>query len=517
MSRKKKKTLEELLEEALVPEEEQPYQVPDNWVWVRLGALLPEMETRDPTKLGTDFFTYIDVESIDNKNQKVSSPKTLSVKKAPSRAKRAVHEGDVIISLVRPYLKNIAYIGSDLKDAVASTAFYVCGPSKAHCNKYLYYYSKSDVMTTYLNLRAKGHNSPSVRNSDFLNTPFPLPPLPEQKRIVDRVESLLGKINEAKELIEEAKETFETRRAAILAKAFRGELTKKWREQHPDIEPADQLLERIKAEKEKLEETKKRRKQKTELPPIEPPYELPKGWKWVRLGDITTINPGKPKNMEFPQDHQCSFVPMAAIDGFRGIISNIQQRRFDEVKNGYTYFEENDILFAKITPCMENGKVALAKGLINQFGFGTTEFHVIRCNPHIHPKYIYHLVRSDSFRKRAKAAMTGAVGQQRVPKNFLETYPCPLPPFKEQKVIADHLDALLSYEYDFQTILDREDDIMTLTQSILNKAFRGELGTNDPEEESALELLKEVLLEQAGETIDNPKSKANRQGSLLLV
>src|SRR5690606_3076316 len=306
MSRKKKKTLEELLEEALVPEEEQPYQVPDNWVWVRLGALLPEMETRDPTKLGTDFFTYIDVESIDNKNQKVSSPKTLSVKKAPSRAKRAVHEGDVIISLVRPYLKNIAYIGSDLKDAVASTAFYVCGPSKAHCNKYLYYYSKSDVMTTYLNLRAKGHNSPSVRNSDFLNTPFPLPPLPEQKRIVDRVESLLGKINEAKELIEEAKETFETRRAAILAKAFRGELTKKWREQHPDIEPADQLLERIKAEKEKLEETKKRRKQKTELPPIEPPYELPKGWTWVRLGDITTINPGKPKNMEFPQDHQCS-------------------------------------------------------------------------------------------------------------------------------------------------------------------------------------------------------------------
>jgi type I restriction enzyme S subunit len=113
--------------------------------------------------------------------------------------------------------------------------------------------------------------------------------------------------------------------------------------------------------------------------------------------------------------------------------------------------------------------------------------------------------------------MTGAVGQQRVPKNFLETYPCPLPPFKEQKVIADHLDALLSYEYDFQTILDREDDIMTLTQSILNKAFRGELGTNNPEEESALELLKEVLLEQAEETIDNPKSKANRQGSLLLV
>jgi len=90
MSRKrKKKTLAELLEEALVPEEEQPYQVPDNWVWVRLGALLPEMETRDPTKLGTDFFTYIDVESIDNKNQKVSSPKTLSVKKCSKSGKKS--------------------------------------------------------------------------------------------------------------------------------------------------------------------------------------------------------------------------------------------------------------------------------------------------------------------------------------------------------------------------------------------------------------------------------------------
>lgn len=498
MSRKKqKKTLEELLEEALVPEEEQPYQVPENWVWVRFEQALENVTDSSRKVKQKDYLSSGSIPVIDQGAEMIGGY---------TNQEELCHPAPLPVIIFGDHTKCVKWV--DFEFAQGADGVKVLKNRKAFDPKFLYYY------LTSLKLPDKGYS----RHFKYLKqSKIPLPPLPEQKRIVARVESLLGKINEAKELIKEAKETFESRRSAILAKAFRGELTKKWREQHPDIEPADQLLERIKAEKEKLEETKKRRKQKTELPPIDPPYELPKGWKWVRLGDITTINPGKPKNMELPQDHQCSFVPMAAIDGFKGIISNIQQRRFDEVKNGYTYFEENDILFAKITPCMENGKVALAKGLFNQFGFGTTEFHVIRCHPLIHPKYIYHLVRSDSFRKRAKAAMTGAVGQQRVPKNFLETYPCPLPPFKEQKVIADHLDALLSYEYDFQTILDREDDIMTLTQSILNKAFRGELGTNDPEEESALELLKEVLLEQAGETIDNPKSKANRQGSLLLV
>lgn len=499
MSRKrKKKTLAELLEEALVPEEEQPYQVPDNWVWVRLGALLPEMETRDPTKLGTDFFTYIDVESIDNKNQKVSSPKTLSVKKAPSRAKRAVHEGDVIISLVRPYLKNIAYIGSDLKDAVASTAFYVCGPSKAHCNKYLYYYSKSDVMTTYLNLRAKGHNSPSVRNSDFLNTPFPLPPLPEQKRIVDRVESLLGKINEAKELIEEAKETFETRRAAILAKAFRGELTKKWREQHPDIEPADLLL--AQGEEDSLEETKKSSKQKIAPPPANFPYELPKGWRWVKFGSCVENHNGKrvPVSGKERENRKGPF----PYYGASGVIDSI---------DGYTHDGEFVLIGEDGANLISRNKpiAFLAKGKI----WVNNHAHVVSCRIGILNDYLCHYINSIDLRPY----VTGSA-QPKLTKKMLNTIPIPLPSKEEQQEIVSLINNVFEAEKLVEENLSSlKSQLNSLTQSILNKAFRGELGTNNPEEESALELLKEVLLEQAEETIDNPKSKANRQGSLLLV
>ncbi|KYC60978.1 Type I restriction-modification system, specificity subunit S [Heyndrickxia coagulans] len=157
---------------------------------------------------------------------------------------------------------------------------------------------------------------------------------------------------------------------------------------------------------------------------------------------------------------------------------------------------ENDVLFAKITPCMENGKSAIAKNLKNGFGFGSTEFHVLRTNEYINERYLHYLVRSKKFRLEAKGEMTGAVGQQRVPKEFLVNYPFPLPPKEEQNAIVDILDEIFTRDDIAYRIIETKYELETLKQSILSKAFRGELGTNDPTEESAIELLKEVLQEQ---------------------
>jgi restriction endonuclease S subunit len=127
---------------------------------------------------------------------------------------------------------------------------------------------------------------------------------------------------------------------------------------------------------------------------------------------------------------------MPSVDGLKGIIANPEQRPFAEVKKGYTYFAEEDVLFAKITPCMQNGKHAIARNLIDGIGFGSTEFHVIRPSPVIAPEWIHFLVRQPNVLQDATAHFTGAVGQQRVPDSFLLSLEIPLPPLAEQRCIA---------------------------------------------------------------------------------
>jgi restriction endonuclease S subunit len=111
-----------------------------------------------------------------------------------------------------------------------------------------------------------------------------------------------------------------------------------------------------------------------------------------------------------------------------------------EVKKGYTYFRENDVIFAKITPCMENGKSALGFQLQNRIGFGSTEFHVLRARNFVLPKWIFYFVRRLKFRLQAAENMTGTAGQQRVPKSFLDSYPIQIPPIDKQRKIIAKLD-----------------------------------------------------------------------------
>ncbi len=145
------------------------------------------------------------------------------------------------------------------------------------------------------------------------------------------------------------------------------------------------------------------------------------------MPDVCAINPTRPRNLPYLDETIASFVPMAAVDGREGSVADLQSRPFGEIKRGYTYFEENDVLFAKITPCMENGKSAIARGLINGFGFGSTEFHVLRPNKSFLPEWIYYFIRRGTFRQEAKTKFRGAVGQQRVPQDFLETHFIPVP------------------------------------------------------------------------------------------
>ena len=166
------------------------------------------------------------------------------------------------------------------------------------------------------------------------------------------------------------------------------------------------------------------------------PGEDVKGWGLQPLGKCCELNPKKGADKRLIPGLNVSFVPMPAVTE-NGEIDVSEVRAYEEVKTGFTYFIENDVLFAKITPCMENGKGAIAVGLCNGIGFGSTEFHVFRPIAGKSNSYwLYSLTSFDSFRKDAAANMTGSAGQRRVPATFLDNYKVALPPIALQNQFA---------------------------------------------------------------------------------
>jgi type I restriction enzyme S subunit len=166
---------------------------------------------------------------------------------------------------------------------------------------------------------------------------------------------------------------------------------------------------------------------------------LPETWAEVRLTDICELNPRLSTEVRPSDDLPVTFVPMSAVNEVSGVIDKPEERTFGEVAKGYTSFCEGDVLFAKVTPCMENGKAAVAVQLANGLGFGSTEFHVLRPTPAVLPEFVFTFVRQQGFRDRAASAFVGTGGLQRVPPDFLARVKVPLPTLPEQQRIVNVL------------------------------------------------------------------------------
>ena len=169
--------------------------------------------------------------------------------------------------------------------------------------------------------------------------------------------------------------------------------------------------------------------------------ELPDGWRMVRLGDVAEVNPRRPLLDCEPKD-AVTFLPMSSIAEGLGDIDEREQRPFEDVAKGYAYFEENDVLFAKITPCLQNGKHALATGLLGQFGFGTTEFHVVRAGSAVDNRFLFKTLTRPMNIEKCVRSFTGTAGQQRVQPEVLRALQMSLSPLLEQRAIADVLDSI---------------------------------------------------------------------------
>ena len=320
-------------------------------------------------------------------------------------------------------------------------------------------------------------------------------------------------------------------RQKILNLAIRGKLVP----QDPNDEPASVLLERIRAEKQQMVKDGKLKAKDIKNDTVifkgddnlhyeqfadgtvkciedEIPFELPDGWAWVRINTACIINPRN----NIDDNTEVSFVPMANIsEGYANSFVS-DSRLWRKVKTGYTHFAENDIGIAKITPCFENKKSVVFTGLINGYGAGTTELHIIRTiSGLIVPEYLLCFAKRNDFILGGVQTFSGDVGQQRVTKDYIANYLFSLPPLNEQKqIISGIKEAYYIIENIEKTKLSLIEDVNKAKSKILDLAIRGKLVPQNPNDEPASVLLERIRAEKE-ELIKQGKIKRDKKESVI--
>ena len=426
-------------------EDEIPFELPAGWAWARFSTITINR---------------------DSERKPISSSQRTGVEKIYDYygASGKIDKIDKYIFCERLLL--IGEDGANLMTRSKPIAFFAEGlywvNNHAHCIdspdklllEYLCFYINAISLEKYVT----GSAQPKMTQDNMNSILIPLPPYNEQKRLsqhldeimamVDRIE--IGKI-ESIELISKAK-------SQILDLAIRGKLVP----QDPNDEPASVLLERIRTEKEELIKQGKIKRDKKESVifkgednsyylndsqiPVdindELPFEIPASWCWVRLKDVFILNPRN----KLEDDLNVSFIPMPLIDDGYGGKHTSEVRSWKDVKTGFTHFAEGDIGIAKITPCFENRKSTVFINLTNGYGAGTTELHILRpIGNSILSQYLLAYLKTDYFVDNGKQTFTGAVGQQRIRKEYIEDAYFPIPPKSEQERIVQIINNLFEH------------------------------------------------------------------------
>ena len=393
-----------------------PFEIPENWCWVTGNDIFNAMISCKPQG---DEFKYIDIDSIDNKNHRITSPKILKVKNAPSRASRYTQPGDVLFSMVRPYLKNIALVEEG--SCIASTGFFVCSPMQLLTSEYCYYMMLSDYVVYGLNQYMKGDNSPSINNGHITSWLYPIPPINEQLRITTEIKKWFVFIDDLESGEIELESLIKQVKSKILDLAISGKLVP----QDPNDEPAIELLKRINPDFQPCDNSH---------------YEnLPGNWCLAKVKDVFVINPRN----KAEDNTIAGFIPMTLIDDGYSNTFSYEKRKWGSIKTGFTHFADGDVAVAKISPCLENRKSIVLRDLPNAIGAGTTELHVFRSSVVV-PEYALYFFKSEYFISKCVGTFNGVVGQQRVGKNIIEEIQIPIPPINEQTKIVSTIETIFT-------------------------------------------------------------------------
>ena len=428
-------SIEEKLEQALVVPGYEPYKIPDNWCWTNLKTVC---NLDNGIKHNNESLVYFDAKTLREITEPVSRNSGVIVEKGQKVILvDGENSGEVFV------IPDRGYMGS---------TFRILNISKQFDEMYIRYFI--DIFREELKKNKIGSAIPHLNKELFYGLQFPLPPLPEQHRIVERIESLFSKLDEAKEKAHEVINSFETRKVAILHKAFSGELTAKWREENGvGIE----------------------------------------SWESTKIGNmLTEIKYGTSEKSDYSFD---------GIPVFR--ITNIGDMTliFDDVKkiqrqecSENEYLSENDILIIRSNGSKELvGKCALVPKI--NFKCTYASFLIrLRMKDSISSLYTVWYLTSEQARKQLFNKAKSSAGIHNINSKEISDISIVVPSKPEQNIITATLERLITKEK--ETVIFAEsiiDQIETMKKAILARAFRGELGTNDPEEESAVELLKQIL------------------------
>ncbi|OAA85396.1 restriction endonuclease subunit S [Clostridium coskatii] len=437
-AKNKKLSLEELLEEAIVKEEDRPYEVPENWVWTSITNLFENLTSSNKKIKKKDYLTEGDYAIVDQGKELVGGYST---------DRNLIFDGELPVVVFGDHTRIVKYI--DFPFIQGADGVKVLKALSGVYDKFFFYLLKN------IEIPDLGYRRHFPLFSSLI---CPLPPLPEQQRIVEIIESLFVKLDAAKEMVQNALDSFENRKAAILHKAFTGELTSKWREEN------SVSLE---------------------------------SWKQVIFEEL--IKTGPQNGLYKPQTAYGQGCMIVRIDNFYdGTINpwyTLKRLLLEESEEENYGLKNDDIIINRVNSIQYLGKSALVRNLEDSCVFESNVMRLTLTEDAI-PEYIIRYLNSNlglrELRKNAKHAVNQASINQTDVKNVIVI----IPSIEEQQEIVRILDNLLGNEQRAKELCDVIEKIDLMKKAILAKAFRGELGTNNPEEESAFELLKEVLKEK---------------------
>lgn len=498
-------SIEERLEQALIPNWDEPYKLPDNWCWTKIGEI-------------TDLYRGVSYKKHEGHSEKGindclvmrggniqegeidTDADNIYVDKELVSEEQYVRKHDVVIVSSTGSTKVIGRAGisfADYEDVTFGAFLTLVRPNKSVHKPYISYYFQGDMYRNRMRQLASGVSINNIRNEYITDTPIPLPPLNEQKRIISHIESLFAKLDEAKEKAQEVIAGFETRKAAILQKAFSGELTAKWRKENTPS-PAWVYLEELKNDDNYSIRSEIKYWNDDSLPAGWCESKIGNllyfagriGWKGLKAEEYTTSGPLLLSVYNLNDGDEVTY----------NRVYHITQERYEESPE--IMVEVGDVLLTKDGAGI--GKLGYVKELPEKATINSSLL-LLRPSKSAVSKYIYYVLLGPALQSIVKERITGSATPHLFQRDIKE-FVLPIPSLEEQIEIVRVLDNMLLNENiakeSAELVLEQ---INEMKKSILVRAFRGELGTNDPTESSAIELIKQIIEEKIKAEESKPK------------
>jgi type I restriction enzyme, S subunit len=414
--------------------------LPDGWIWTTIGEITELIKKVKPSDNPNNDFIYLDISSIDNSKNCISSPKTYKGLNAPSRARQLVQTNDVLFSTVRVYLKNISLVPDIYDGQIASTGFSVLRAKPITSGKFLFYYSLTNSFIKSLSNVQRGTSYPAVRDIDVRDQLIPLPPRYEQERIIAKIEELFTQLDAGVASLKRVKAGIKRYKASVLKAAVEGRLV---------------------GGKSGIRNE-----------------ELPEGWQLVTLHDLSAdVNYGTSQKCDYNQNEY----PVIRISNIISGKINLSELKY--AIEGSRLRERDSLTPGDLLIIRTNG----SKNLIGKSALITKPFekkyyfasYLIRYKIHEHEKFgawIALIWDSPYIRKWIEKVVSTTAGQYNLNIAKLNKLPIPLPPLDQQKQIVDEVERRLSLAEQVESVV--EDSLIRadrLRQSILKSAFSGEL------------------------------------------